>query len=116
MVNTTTGAICYSPAADYNGADSFVYRVSDNAGATDTAVVSITILPVNDPPVASFTYQPNMPQTQQIIYFNSTSYDIDSTIVNWTWDFGDGTMGYGERITHTSLRLTDLRRDPHRHG
>ncbi len=100
-VNTTTGTIRYSPQENYNGADSFVYRITDNQGATDTATVSITILSVNDPPTASFTYQPEEPQISQTIFFNSTSSDVDGAIVNWTWDFGDGSMGYGERVTHS---------------
>ncbi|MEW6069721.1 MAG: PKD domain-containing protein [Candidatus Thermoplasmatota archaeon] len=30
----------------------------------------------------------------------SRSYDPDGKIVNWTWDFGDGSKGYGETINH----------------
>ncbi len=52
-VNTTTGAVTYTPAANYFGADSFRYTVQDNEGlASKEAVVSITINPVNDAPVA----------------------------------------------------------------
>ncbi len=36
---------------DYNGPDSFWYVVEDSKGAVDTALVSITVTPVNDPPV-----------------------------------------------------------------
>ena len=46
------GAITYTPDADYNGADSFRYNVSDGHGGTDTATVGVTVTPVNDPPVA----------------------------------------------------------------
>jgi len=100
-VNTTTGAILYSPETDYHGADSFIYQVSDNEGATDLATVSMTTLSINDPPIASFTYEPTLPQINQLIYFNSTSYDVDNAIVNWTWDFGDGTTSYREYETHS---------------
>ena len=100
-VNTSTGAILYSPEADYHGADSFIYQVSDNEGATDLATVSMTTLSINDPPVASFIYEPSLPQINQLIYFNSTSYDVDNAIINWTWDFGDGTTGYREYETHS---------------
>src|SRR5262249_6078709 len=36
----------------FNGTDSFTYTINDGHGGTDTATVSLTITPVNDPPVA----------------------------------------------------------------
>lgn len=51
-VNTATGVVTYTPAANYNGSDSFTYSVRDNGSATSNmATVSITISPVNDAPV-----------------------------------------------------------------
>ncbi len=44
------GGILYTPAADYNGTDSFTYTITDLDGKMDTASVSITINPVNDTP------------------------------------------------------------------
>jgi len=37
---------------NYNGPDSFVYKVNDGLADSNTATVSITVTPVNDPPVA----------------------------------------------------------------
>lgn len=54
----------------------------------------------NQPPSANFTYEPYYPTIQDIIYFNSTSFDLDGIIVNWTWDLDDGTIVYGEFVTH----------------
>ena len=45
------GTITYTPAANYNGTDSFTYTVSDGS-LTDTATVTVTVTPVNDAPVA----------------------------------------------------------------
>ena len=42
----------YRPEADYNGTDSFSYRVSDGTATTATATVTITLNPVEDVPVA----------------------------------------------------------------
>jgi len=42
--------IRYQPAANYNGTDSFTYTITDNDGKTDTATVSVTVLPINDAP------------------------------------------------------------------
>lgn len=53
-VNLTTGVVTYSPTLNYNGADSFTYTVRDNENQlSNVATVSITITPVNDPPVAN---------------------------------------------------------------
>lgn len=52
-VNATTGAITYTPATDYFGSDQYVYRVCHTLSRCDTATVSITINPVNDPPYAT---------------------------------------------------------------
>ena len=41
----------YTPALNYNGLDTFAYVVSDGF-LTDTATVDVTVLPVNDAPVA----------------------------------------------------------------
>jgi VCBS repeat-containing protein len=43
----------YTPAANYNGSDSFTYTVSDGNGGTATATVTVTITAVNDSPVAN---------------------------------------------------------------
>ncbi len=42
------GKVKYTPAANYNGSDSFTYTVSDGNGGTDTATVNLTVTAVND--------------------------------------------------------------------
>ena len=48
----TDGTLNYSPNANFNGSDTISYTVSDGNGGTDTGIVTVTINPVNDPPVA----------------------------------------------------------------
>jgi len=51
-----TGAspnVTYTPNPAYNGVDSFTFTVNDGAVDSEPATVSITINPVNDPPVVS---------------------------------------------------------------
>jgi VCBS repeat-containing protein len=48
-----SGGFTYVPVADFNGSDSFTYRVSDDNGGMDTATVTITVTAVNDAPVAA---------------------------------------------------------------
>jgi len=56
---TCTANVTYTPNADYNGADSFTFKVNDGTGASNAesapATVSITINPVNDKPAAAAT-------------------------------------------------------------
>ncbi|MFC1620629.1 Ig-like domain-containing protein, partial [Candidatus Neomarinimicrobiota bacterium] len=47
---TKAGLVAYTPSANYYGTDSLSYVVTDGHEAYDTASVSITIWPVNDPP------------------------------------------------------------------
>jgi Bacterial Ig domain/Beta-propeller repeat len=44
-------SVIYTPSPNYNGADAFTFRVCD-ATDCDEATVTITVSPVNDPPIA----------------------------------------------------------------
>ena len=46
------GEFTYTPAANYNGPDSFTYRANDGTVNSNLATVTITVSSVNDPPVA----------------------------------------------------------------
>jgi PKD repeat protein len=62
-------------------------RVTDNGGATDLSVRSITVID-NQPPTASFTVSPNPVVSGQSATFNgSGSSDGDGTIAKYEWDF-----------------------------
>jgi len=51
--NAGTGNFEYIPNANFNGADSFTYKVTDGAGAVSVATVSLAVTAVNDAPVAN---------------------------------------------------------------
>ena len=46
------GGVRYAPDLNYHGLDSFDYTIADPGGLTDTATVTVTVLPVNDAPEA----------------------------------------------------------------
>ena len=52
LVDPVTGQVSYTPALNFFGSDSFSYRVCGKSGGCDTATVSVTVWPVNDPPLA----------------------------------------------------------------
>ncbi|MCK5112567.1 MAG: right-handed parallel beta-helix repeat-containing protein [Thermoplasmatales archaeon] len=73
---------------------------SDGRSSTETTTATISnstnALPV---PVLN---TPNSSNANELITFGaSDSYDKDGTITNYTWDFGDGTVGYGVSAGHT---------------
>jgi PKD repeat protein len=80
-------------------------NITDNESNYHVASKNITVR--NNQPVVGFI------STQFVIIgsdngediphvtFESTSSDPDGSIVNWTWDFGDGSKGHGETINHT---------------
>ena len=46
------GGVTYTPEANYHGADRFTYVIADPGGETASAAVEVTVLSVNDAPVA----------------------------------------------------------------
>jgi uncharacterized repeat protein (TIGR01451 family) len=52
-VDNGDGTIDYTPAPNYAGPDTITYQICDTTGLCDTATVTITVDPVNDPPVAN---------------------------------------------------------------
>ena len=47
-----TATVTYTPNADYNGPDSFTFKVNDGSLDSNTTLVSITVNAVNDAPIA----------------------------------------------------------------
>jgi len=81
-----------------NGSFLVTLQIQDNDGAIDSTSEIITIS--NLGPIAQFSFVPLSPSSDQIIEFTDESTDSDGTIVNWTWDFDDGTIGYEQNPNH----------------
>ncbi|MGC1165812.1 MAG: PKD domain-containing protein [Solirubrobacterales bacterium] len=68
-------------------------KVTDNGGATDFAVRTVTVID-NQPPSAGFTASPSSPVMGEAVTFNgSASKDPDGTIAKYEWDL-DGNGSY----------------------
>jgi len=77
----SNGSFTYTPAADFNGSDSFTYKANDGQADSNTATVSITVTPVNDAPVAtgdSYTTAEDTPLTVNAPGVLGNDSDIDS--------------------------------------
>ena len=80
--DATSGDVVFTPQANYNGAASFTYTISDGKGGSATATVAVTVEPVNDPPVANndsgFTTPANTALTIPATTLLSNDTDVDN--------------------------------------
>lgn len=58
---------------------------------------STTQAPTNSPPLAAFSFSANI---LSVAFNASSSSDIDGSITNYAWNFGDGSTGSGVQPTH----------------
>lgn len=81
VVNTSTGKVRYTPAANYYGGDSFTYKLKDTGGAfSNVATVSITVNPVNDAPVAVPDQATTPEEVPVVISVLDNDTDVDNPI------------------------------------
>ncbi|MEY3175670.1 MAG: hypothetical protein RLZZ436_3584, partial [Planctomycetota bacterium] len=53
LIFNANGSFTWTPPANFNGTDSFTYRASDGLLTSAPTTVTLTVLPVNDSPVAA---------------------------------------------------------------
>jgi PKD repeat protein len=73
------------------------------SSANGTATCSFTVTVYDNQPVGSFTALPNPAACGQAVSLDaSSSYHgrPDRSIVKYEWNFGDGTVGAGQQVTH----------------
>ena len=77
-VNTENGTVVYTPNGDYNGTDFLIYRICDFTGYCDEARVDVTILPVNDAPLAVDDVRTLPEDNSVFIDVLTNDYDVDN--------------------------------------
>jgi len=98
------GNISYTQNPAHSYADDGIYNVTltvrDNDGAIDSTYHIIAVSSII-PPTADFSYSPLNPTDLDTITFIDTSTDSDGSVVNWTWNFGDGNISYTQNPAHS---------------
>lgn len=101
---SANGSFNYTPNPNFNGVASFVYRASDGRGGTAQATATITINPVNDPPVANAGPNQTVTDTDgngsQGVTLNGTgSSDSDGDPLSYSWSENSIVIGTGATPT-----------------
>nr|AFI78505.1 serine proteinase precursor protein [uncultured bacterium ws156A7] len=102
VLSGTAPNLTYTPAADFNGADSFTYKVNDGTVYSDVATISITVNPVNDTPEADPQSVSTAEDTARAITL--TGSDIDGDPLTYSIVIGptDGILsGTAPNLTYT---------------
>ncbi len=86
------------------GAFTATLTARDNAGATGTATVRITVgAPANQPPTATASASPTFGAAPLTVAFTGSGTDPDGTIASYAWTFGDGGTSTLQNPSHTYL-------------
>jgi len=94
----------YTPAANYNGSDSFTYTVSDGHGGTAVGNVNVTVNGTNDNPVANDDAATTDEDTAVSVNVvaNDTDVDNDTLTVSAVTQGAHGSVSFaGGSVTYT---------------
>lgn len=100
-IEDATGQFTYHPLPDFNGRDSFSFTAANDNGISNTATVTITVNPANDPPIAktaSFTTDEDTILSGQL-----NASDIDGNTLSYALvdQPGSGTVTVNSTGTFT---------------
>ena len=100
---SSNGAVTYTPSADFNGTDSFTYRVKDNEGDTSNiATVTITVSSENDAPLAESQTLTTNEDEPLSITLNASDTEEDALTFVVQSEPTQGTLsGTGENLVYT---------------
>jgi hypothetical protein len=110
VVNPATGAVTYTPNLNFSGTDTFTYQVCDNGSACSTGIVTVTVNPINDPPIAV----DDLPATNEdtaitiTVLANDSDPDFDSLSVISAGAPASGTVVINPDFTVTYTPTTSF--------
>ena len=104
------GSFIYAPIENFNGIDSFIYKVYDMNEANDTGLYEINVLPVNDVPIInSDTLLYQIRQNEKVVFdlqgeLLERVIDIDNKLEDLEIEF-DNSYIHGSMINGVSKKV-----------
>jgi PKD repeat protein len=100
------------------GSYSVTLTVTDSRGVQANATRLVTVAAGTPPTIGTFTFSPTEPAPGQQVFFNASAARPapGRNLVDFFWDFGDGTTGTGQTESHVfsdtgtytvTLKVTD---------
>ncbi len=93
--------------AKHTFSETGIYKVGLKVSAfediEDTDIITVTIIAIEEPnkvPLADAGGPYTVTSGEELIFDGSESLDLDGEIIEYSWDFGDGSTGTGETPAH----------------
>ena len=126
-INSVTHVVSFTAAKDWHGSETIVFTASDNDGLSDSDSVTVTVVPVNDPPelasIGDKQVSENMPlqfviaatdvDTGDTLTYSAesipsgASWDPQTGQFDWTPDYDVVTTAETSRVFHVTFKVTD---------
>ena len=97
------GSFTYTPAANYNGPDSFTYKANDGTADSAVVTVTLTVISVNDTPVVTGPSNQASDEGAVTSFSLGTFADPDGGPWSVVVDWGDGSTNTAFNATSSGL-------------
>lgn len=91
MVSVLGDKATYTPNENYNGTDSFTFKVNDGVENSAPAAINITVNPVNDAPTANAGVDQTV-DADATVTLSGTGADVDGDDLTYSWEQTGGSI------------------------
>ena len=97
------GGFTYTPPANFNGTTTFQYKANDGVVDSNTATVTITVTPVNDPPIANAGPNQNLSVPGLVQLNGAASSDPEGQPLTYAWTLTAIPTGSAATLSNAAI-------------